>query len=293
MAIMKCVKKVLKYLPDEHYIRLQYLCRLRKPLRLRNPQTFNEKLQWLKLYDRDPLYTRMVDKYEAKRIVTQAIGEGYTAVNYGVWNRPEEIDFSALPSRFVLKTTHDCGGAYICRDKSRLIQGEALTPDGEAVLRMLDIHLQEDYYFQSREWPYHNVPRRILAEEYLENPGQGSLLVYKVFCFGGIPELIQVIQDDKTDRETIDYFDCEWNLLELRQDFPNSASHLPKPERLEEMLSLSSKLAGTRPFIRIDWYMVDGRLLFSEFTLYSDAGMAPFTPEIWDEKLGEKIQLPA
>lgn len=296
MGIKQVIKNLTNVLTDRQYLSLRYYLEFRRPIHWENPRTFNEKMQWLKLYDRDPLYPRMVDKYSSKQLVSDAIGEEYIIPCLGIWNSFEEIDFGKLPPRFVLKTTHDCGGVLVCRNKSDFVQetdsGWTLTERGAAASRIMNENLKKDYYFQSREWPYHHVPHRILAEEYVENPGQDCLIVYKVFCFGGEPELIQVIQDDKSDLESIDYFDCGWNLLPLRQNYPNSTRHLEKPEVLEEMLALSRTLAANRAFIRVDWYIVEGKLKFSEFTLYSDAGMAPFVPESWDLHLGEKILLP-
>ena len=255
-----------------------------KELNLENPQTFNEKLQWLKLYDRgNDSLPATVDKYAVKQIVADKIGEQYVIKAYGIWDSFEEIEFDKLPNKFVLKTTHDCGGVVICKDKK--------TFDYEKAKSFLEMHLQRRYFYHAREWPYKNVPPRILAEEFVGKEDE-CLIVYKVFCFGGEPRIIQVIQGDKSKDETIDYFDENWNLLPLRQNFPNSLNHLPKPDCLQEMLELSNKLSSHRPFLRVDWYIIDGKLKFSEFTYYSDAGFAQFEPEEWDYKLGEWIELP-
>ena len=272
-----------KRLSDEEYLKKFYKYSIGRDLNLENPQTFNEKLQWLKLYDRQFDLTNTVDKYAVKEIVRNAIGEQYVIKDYGVWNTFDEIDFSVLPQKFVLKTTHDCGGVVVCKDKNSFNYDKAK--------KFLNWHLQRRYYEHAREYPYKNVKPRILAEEFVGN-GKDVLIVYKVFCFGGVPKIIQVIQGDKTKNETIDYFDEGWNLLPLKQNFPNSENHLPKPDCLQEMLELSQKLSSHRPFLRVDWYIVEGQLKFSEFTYYSDAGFAKFSPEEWDYKLGEWIELP-
>ena len=277
-----------KLFPDKFYLQCLYRDQLGKKLNLEQPETFNEKLQWLKLYNRKPEYTMMVDKYAVKSYVAEKIGEEYIIPTLGVWDRFEDIDFDALPDQFVLKCTHDSGGLVICRDKSKF--------DRKAAQKKITRSLKRNYYWYGREWPYKNVKPRILAEQYMEEKTKRTvcqlLTVYKIFTFGGTPKLIQVIQGDKTARETIDYFDLEWNLLELRQNFPNSSEPSDRPENLERMLQLAAELSGNLPFIRVDFYEIDGQLYFSEFTFYSDCGTAAFHPEEWDEILGSWIELP-
>lgn len=270
-------------LPDKTFLRLRYYFRLNKHLNLKNPKTFNEKMQYLKLYNRRFILTKMADKYAVKELVTSLIGKEYVVSLLGVWNGFDEIDFDALPKKFVLKTTHDCGGVFVCKDKKEM--------NKHNVRKKMEEHLTYNYYTHAREWPYKAIPRRIIAEEYIEDPSQECLVVYKVFCFGGKPYLVQVIQGDKTERETIDYFDLEWKLLSIKQNYPNSKVHMEKPNCLSRMLDLSEKLAGDMPFIRVDWYIVGDKLLFSEFTMYSDAGFEKFNPQYWDEKLGQHIDL--
>ena len=253
---------------------------------LDNPQTFNEKLQWLKLYNRKPIYTTMVDKYEVKKYVADIIGEEYIIPTLGVWEKFEDIDFGELPNEFVLKTTHDSGGLIICRDKTSL--------DIKKVQKRIERSLTRNYYWYGREWPYKDVKPRIIAEKFMKDENFDVLNVYKIFNFNGKPKLIQVIQGDKTKSETIDYFDTEWNLLKLRQNYPNSASPLPKPQNLSLMLSLAKRLTEkeTPPFLRTDFYEINGEVYFSEFTFFSDSGFAKFNPPEWDDKLGKILVLP-
>lgn len=276
---------LLNWMPDSLYLRCKYRALVKKKLNLKNPKTFNEKLQWLKLYDRKPIYTTMVDKYAVKDYVAERIGEEYIIPTYGVWDTVDEIDFDSLPDQFVLKCTHDSGGLVICRDKSKL--------DIEAAKARLARGLKRDYYSQSREWPYKNVKPRIIAEKYMQDGNKTVLPVYKIFNFSGIPKLIQSIQNDKAPDESIDYFDTQWNLLDLRQNFPNSKHPLEKPEQLKKLIELSAQASKGFPFLRTDWYVVNGEVYFSEFTFYSDAGLASFEPACWDSKLGEWIELPA
>ena len=254
-------------------------------LDLKNPKTFTEKLQWLKLYDRKPEYTSMVDKYAVKKLVADKIGSEHVIPLLGVWDNFDDIDFDSLPDKFVLKCTHNSGGGLvICRDKSSL-----------NITRIRDKFtkcLKENYFWGKREWPYKDVPPRIIAEEYMQDGDTLNLPVYKIFTFNGVPKLFQVIQDDKTSSETIDYFDTDWNRLNLRQNFPNSKNPLPKPEHLNEMLELSAKLSEGIPHVRTDLYSINGRIYFSEYTFFSDAGLVGFTPPEWDEILGSWLTLP-
>ncbi len=281
------LKKASRLLSDSAYIRLAFYRSMKRFPNLKNPQTFNEKLQWLKLHNRKPEYTTMVDKYEVKKYVAEKIGAEYVIPTLGVWDNFDEIDFDALPDQFVLKCTHDSGGLVICRDKSKL--------DKEAARKKIEASLRINYYWQGREWPYKNVKPRIIAEAFVKDPlhpDEPSLLVYKIMCFGGVPKIIQTIQGDKTKSETIDYFDTEWNLLSLRQNFPNSEKSLSRPASLDEMLRLAGEMSGNVPFLRVDFYEVAGRPIFSEFTFFSDSGMAKFTPEEWDTTFGSWITLP-
>ena len=267
---------------DEKYIKRLYRASTGMTLDLNSPKRFNEKLQWLKLHDRNPLYTKMVDKCEAKRVVERLIGDEYVIPTIGVWESFDMIPFEKLPEQFVLKTTHGCGGMYICRDGN---------VDRDKARATLERTLKKNYFYHTREWPYKNVPPRILAEQYMQDGTERNLRVYKVFNFNGTPRLIQTIQNDKTADETIDYFDTEWNRLDMRQNYPNSSVPPQKPKTLELMLQLSTKCSIGIPFLRTDWYEVNGHVYFSEFTFFSDAGLEPFHPDEWDYRLGEWIHL--
>lgn len=271
-------------LSDEDYTRRQYKLITGHMLDLDSPKRFNEKLQWLKLYYRKPEFTTMVDKFAVKGYLNPLIGEQHIIRLLGVWDHFNQIDFTQLPDRFVLKTTHGSGGISVCRDKTNF--------DYAGVKSRFEKALKRNYYYLSREWPYKNVKPRIIAEEYMQDGNIENLNVYKFFCFSGEPYLIQTIQNDKTPCETIDYFDLDWNLLELHQNFPNSRQPLKKPKTLNIMVELSRKCSQGLPFIRVDWYEVNGQVYFSEFTFYTDAGCQPFHPDEWDFKLGDMIILP-
>ncbi len=274
----------LNWLPDKAYLKMTYKINTGKKLDLKNPKTFNEKLQWLKLYDRNPEYTKMVDKYEVKKYVADIIGEEYIIPTLGVWDKFEDIDFDSLPDQFVLKCTHNSGGLVICRNKSTL--------DLEAIKKRFKKLLKKNYYCYGREWPYKNVKPRIIAEKYMQDGETKALPVYKFFCFDGEPKIIQTIQNDKQPNESIDYFDTDWNLLELRQNFPNSDNPLPKPLLLVKMLDLARALSKKKKgFLRVDLYQINGEIYFSEYTFFSDGGVAEFHPREWDHKLGDCISL--
>lgn len=283
------VNGMFNWMSDERYLSNLYRAQLGEKLNLDNPIGFNEKTQWLKLHDRKTIYTTMVDKYEVKKYIANLIGEEFVIPTYGVWDSFDEIDFDKLPNQFVLKTTHDSGGMVICRDKKTFNFNKAR--------KKLTKSLKRKYFYAFREWPYKDVKPRILAEKYMtdekynDSNGFNSLNVYKILTFGGEPKIIQTIENDKTDHETIDYFDCEWNLLDLRQNYPNSPVPLDRPKNLDKMLELSRLLSQGTRFVRVDLYEINNKVYFSEFTFFSDAGFEKFNPEKWDKTLGDWIRI--
>lgn len=269
---------------DKFYYQCQYRLITGKKLDFEHPVSYNEKLQWLKLYDRKPIYTTMVDKLAVKQYVADRIGEQYVVPLYGVWNKPEDIDYDALPNKFVLKTTHGGGGldVVICKDKD--------TIDKDKVNAKLNHSLHSDYW-RMREWPYKNVPRKIIAEQLLEDES-GDLPDYKVLCFNGNPYLIWVHRGRST-HHTMDIFDSAWRELPVTQPgYPPSNDKIDKPTVLEEMLALSRRLSQGIPQLRVDWYIAGGELYFGELTFYDGAGFAQWEPEEWEKKLGDMIILP-
>lgn len=275
----------LNFLPDKAYLSILYRANFKKKIDWKNPKTFNEKLQWLKLIDRNINYCDMVDKYKVKQDVSSKIGKEHVVpILGGPWNNFDEIDFDTLPDQFVLKTTHDCGGVFICKDKKSI--------DYQKAKCFLEKHLRRNYYFHCREWPYKNIIPRIFAERFISDKENTVLPVYKIFCFDGCPKIIQVILNDKQINESVDYFDIQWNRLNLKQNFPNSTQPLMRPHNLDTMLRIAETLSLGHAFIRVDLYEANGTIYFSEYTFYSDAGFAKFEPEEWDEILGSWIQLP-
>ena len=269
---------------DKKYLELLYKHSLGKKLNLDPPITFNEKMQWLKLYNRNPKYTKMVDKYEAKKYVARIIGEQYIIPTLGVWSCFDEIDFNLLPEQFVLKCTHDSGGLVVCKDKSKLEQ--------KTVKRKIEHCLDRNYFYNTREWPYKNVRPRIIAEKYMEDELH-ELTDYKFFCFNGEPKLMYVATDrnSPTEETKFDFYDMDFQRLPFTNGHPNSHHGVDKPRTFAEMKDLSAKLAKDEPFIRVDFYDVDGKLYFGELTLFHWSGIVKFEPDEWDKKLGDLICL--
>ena len=279
------IKGKIRFLDDETYLKIMYKAAFGKRLDLDNPTSFNEKIQWMKINDRNPDYPIMVDKCEAKKYVANIIGANYIIPTIGVWDKVEDIAFDKLPSKFVLKCTHDSGGVVICSNKSQL--------DLKKAKRKLENALNSSYYWVGREWPYKNVRPRILAEEYLEDSTGTGIKDYKIFCFNGKPEIILVCSNRfGVGGLAEDFFDLEWNHLNMsRLNHSNSTIIVEKPEKLNEMIEKSELLAGNKRFSRIDFYEVGGQIFFGEITLYPASGFDGFVPEEWDYKLGQKIRL--
>lgn len=270
---------------DVKYLKRKFRATIGKELNLEHPNTFNEKLQWLKLYNRRPEYTMMVDKYLVRDYIAKAIGEEYLIPLLGVWDDPNEIDFNKLPDQFVLKCNHNSGlGMCICKDKSKL--------DLKTVRKELRKGLKQNYFLTGREWPYKDIQRKIVCEQYMED-SSGELMDYKVLCFDGEPKLIELHQGRFSGNHTQDFYDTNWMRTNITQrGEPLSPSLLPKPECLEEMLRLSRKLADGMSHVRIDWYVINGRLYFGEITFFDASGFDPFDRIEDDMLLGSWITLP-
>lgn len=271
-----------RILSDEQYVKLCYKQVFGKKLDLENPQTFSEKLQWLKLYDRKPEYTQMVDKFEAKKYVAEKIGEKYIIPTLGIWNRFEDIDFDSLPQQFVLKCTHDSGGVVIVKDKSQM--------DIQAAKKKLEKSLKKNYYYSCREWPYKNVRPRIIAEQYIKE--HDGLKDYKIYCFSGEPKVLLVVGGRETKQFTGDCYDETGKPLDLVMGFPHSAEQKPVPDSYGEMLRLARVLSAGIPHLRVDFYDIDGRVYFGELTFFCGSGMYAMEPDEWNYKLGDMLKLP-
>lgn len=295
-------KGLINWMPDKPYLKLMYRATTGEKLDLKNPKTFSEKLQWLKLYDRNPLYTIMVDKVKAKEYVAKKIGEKYIIPTLAVWENVEDIDFNILPNRFVIKCNHNSGkGMYICKDKR--------TINEKKVRERLYQGLKENYYNHGREWPYKDVPRRILVEKYMESSNEnvldeiaerkasyvGDLRDFKFFCFNGEPKLCQVISNRSSD-ERIDFYNMNWEripgLIGLSYgNIKNSKESLPCPRSFQEMINCAKILSKESYFSRIDFYDIDGHAYWGEITFYPASGFGKFRPDKWNSIIGKWINI--
>lgn len=278
------LKKLSFLFNDEFYLKALYRLEIKKKLNLKNPVTYNEKLQWLKINFRKPELTKMVDKYESKRYVADLIGEKYIIPTLGVWNNFEDIDFDTLPNQFVLKTTHDSGGVVICKDKSAF--------DFKSAKRMLDKCLKQDYHLISREWPYKNIKPRVIAEKYMIEVSKEDLYDYKFFCFDGIPKALFVATERQSGNVKFDYFDMNFNHLDFVQSHEHSNEEVLKPDSFDKMVELSKLLSNGLPHVRVDFYDINGEIYFGELTLFHHGGLVPFYPEEWDYQFGSWLDLP-
>ena len=278
-------KGLKKRLSADEFLKKMYQVRIGKELNLSNPTTYTEKLQWLKLYDHRPEYTIMVDKYAVKQYVAERIGEQYVIPMLGVWENVDDIDFDSLPNQFVLKTTHDSGALVICKDKSTL--------NLHAAKKRLRYFLKRRYYDCNREWPYKNVPPRIIAEEYMEDSTYQELRDYKFFTFGGEPKVLYIAQGRGRGESTVaDFFDMDFNHLPFTIDHDMSQTPPIKPECFEEMKRLAAILSKGTPQLRVDFYEVDGKVYFGEMTFFHCSGFEDFHPAEWNRIFGDWVVLP-
>lgn len=271
--------------PDSIHLLLMWksVYGMKAKLRLDSPISFNEKLQWLKLHDRNPLYNMLVDKYRVKPWVAERIGSEYVTETYACWERAEDIDVSGLPERFVLKTNHDCGGVAVCSDRRGF--------DLETARGKLAKHLRTNYYWGGREWPYKDVKPLVFAEEYLEPGESGDLVDYKFLCFSGEARCSFTCSSRAKGDLRIDFFDREWNHLPFTRHYPNADTVPKRPGSYGEMLAAAERLSSGIPFVRVDFYESGGRPYFGEMTFYPGSGFEEFEPEEWDERLGSWIDL--
>lgn len=299
---MNIVKKIIKALSTKHYWQLKKLYKdspkysdreyLEKlfyykvgyKLNLDNPRSYNEKIQWLKLYDRNPLYTKMVDKVDAKEYVADILGNDDIIIpTIAVYNSVEEIDWNALPDQFVIKTTHDSGTVFICEDKN--------TFDMKTAINRLRERLNFDYYLGNREWPYKDVPHRIICEKYMKDGSGKGLVDYKFFCFDGEPKMVYV-GSARMGKQQLDHFDMDFNLLPFERYFHHAEITPTKPENFDEMILIAKKLSKGFTHVRVDLYDIEGKIYFGELTFHPGAGFRPFVPVEWDYKVGEWLHLP-
>ena len=275
--------KAFQMFPEE-VLKLQFKRRVGYDLNLENPRTFNEKLQWLKLYWRDDRATICADKFAVREYVKdKGLGHLLNEV-YGVYDSPDDIDFSSLPSEFVMKPTHGSGKVVFCKDKKKL--------NWTKVKKDLFKWLSENYYDTSFEWIYKSIKPRIIVEKMIHTPDGKPPLDYKFFCFSGEPKCMFVASDRGQGTTKFDFFDLEWNHWSMINHYPNAVRELQKPVTLDKMIEYSKILASDFPHSRIDFYSENDEVLFGEVTFFHFAGLEPFEPVEYDHKLGSYLTLP-
>jgi len=261
-----------------------------------NPQTYNEKMQWMKVYNHNPLYTKLVDKIEVKKYVDNILGSGHTFPLLGAWDKPEDIDFNSLPNEFVLKCNHNSAvGMAICKDKSKGLFTKAHGGDKtyitkEQVIEGLHEGLAQNFFLNGREWPYKNVKRRVFAEKFMKSDDGEPLKDYKILCFDGEPQYIWV--GSNYDPMWFDLYSTSWENMHVKWGYEAGPEKLPKPEKLDELLETARKLAKGLPHVRVDLYSIGGKIYFGEYTFFTWAGFMELEPSEWDRKLGDLITLP-
>lgn len=275
----------LRYLPDKMCIKIFYRAYLGRFPDLNNPQSYNEKLQWLKLYDRNPMYTDLSDKYLVRKYVAEKIGEEYLIPLLGVWDKVDDIDYDSLPNQFVLKCNHDSGSVVICRDKASF--------DKIKANKKLRKSLRTQYYWKGREHNYKNIVRKVVAEAYLKNEDLDELTDYKYFCFDGIPQFIQVDRG-RFNNHVRNYYDTNWDFIDVEYGCKNDNSKLDmKPVLHEEMMELASKLSSGFTHVRVDFYVSKGRIYFGELTFHHGSGFMTIEPKEYDDKWGKYLNIKA
>ncbi len=280
--IQKCPDRM----SDSFFLKTRWQLAMGYKLDMKNPQTFNEKLQWLKLYDHNPVYVKLVDKIAVKEWVSEKIGTQYVIPTIAVYNNADEIDLDKLPNQFVLKCNHDSGSVVLCKDRENFNFEEAKTK--------LSAALNVNYYRSEREWAYKYIEPKIIAEKYMEDENSSDLPDYKYFCFNGKVEALFIATERQNlSTETrFDFFDTNFNHIEVTNYHPNADVLPSKPKNFEKMIKLAEVLSEGFPEVRVDFYEVNGKVYFGEMTFYHFAGIYPFNPISFDRYLGNQIILP-
>jgi hypothetical protein len=277
-------KGLLKWMGDRTYLSILYFTYFKKYLNLKEPKTFNEKLQWLKIYDRKDFYNKMVDKLEARKYIENILGKDYVVPILGVWDKFEDIDFKSLPDQFVLKCNHDSGSTILVKNKREF--------NIKAYKKFYNKRLKINYYYEGREWPYNGIKPKIIAEKYIYDEKDKDFKDYKFMCFNGEPKILFIVSNRFSKGGIfVDFYDINFNPLEFERHYKRSGKLFSKPKNFDLMVSYSKMLSKEFTFVRIDWYEVNGKLYFSEFTLYPGGGFEEFKPDKWDYILGSWLDL--
>lgn len=275
MRLLNC----LRFIPDRPYLKLEYRFLTGKKLNLDNPKLYNEKLQYLKLYDRKPIYTQMADKLGMRDFVKERIGEGCTVPLLGVWDKSEDVDFESLPNEFVLKCNHDSKGLIICSNKETL--------DRKQAIKSLSKSMKRNMFWAAREWPYKNIKPKVFAEQLITD-----LREFQVFCFGGEPKIIYFLEKDENGQLREDFFDMDFNPVDMSDGYPRASKTPEKPADFDRIKEIAGLLSSDCPELRVDFMFSGKKLYVGELTFFNVAGFAPIKPDDWNLKMGGWIELP-
>ena len=288
IEVKEVLKNILYYfykpLPDKLALKLAFPLRAGEKLELDNPKTFNQKLQWYKLFYRDPLMVQCADKYSVREYIKNKGYEHLLVPLYGAYENADEINFSELPNSFVLKTTNAMGTNIIVKDKSK-INEDNIKKELNKWLKKTPLQI-----WFGREWAYEQIKPRIICEEFIDSNGE-DLIDYKFHCFNGTPEVIQVSMERETNLK-VNYYDTEWNSIKARQNYPNKTGIVEAPPKLKEMLKIAAEFAEDFPYVRVDFYNIKEKIIFGELTFYSSAGFSKFSPNDLNQYMGELFTLP-
>ena len=281
------IMNALSFLPDKMYLKLFYRATTGKKINFKNPKGYCEKLQWLKVNDRRPEYTKLVDKLMVREHINEVMGEGHLFPLLGKWKRFDDIDFDKLPEQFVIKCNHDSGSTKVIKNKSSLTK-----KDFKKLKKFYKKRLKRDFYYAGREYPYKGIDRYIIAEQLMidsDNPDK-SIEDYKFFCFNGEPKIMFVATDRITNCK-FDFFDMDFNHLDIYNIHENADKPIPKPAMFDEMKEIARKLSQGMRHVRIDLYELNGKIYFGEYTFFHGGGFQLFHPAEWERKLGDWIDI--
>lgn len=280
----KSIYKFLSAISKEMFLKFQFQRLVGYRLNLKSPKTYNEKLQWLKLYYRDEKMSQCADKVEVRKYIKdKGLGDFLNEV-YGVWGDVDDIDFDRLPKQFVMKSTHASGQTIICRDKSTL--------NIEAAKKKMKKWLKTNLYYFGLEWVYKDLQPRIICEALISSKDTYPPKDYKFYCFNGQPKFILVASERNGHNAKMDYFDLNWELIDMRQGGDRSGIGILKPSNLEKMIDIAKVLSQDFPHVRVDFYNEDGKILIGELTFFDSSGFAKFEPKEYDRVIGDFLLLP-
>lgn len=281
----KTLMNSLFFLPDKLYLQLFYFAAVGKFINFKSPEGYNEKLQWLKINRKNPEYSKLVDKLAVRDHIKNTLGEEYLFPLLGVFNSFDEINFAELPNQFVLKCNHDSGSTKVIKDKSALTE-----KDFKELRTHFSNRLKHDYFYAGREYPYKGIKSCIMIEKLMVDTGKSDITDYKFFCFDGVPKVLLVATDRQTDCR-FDYFDMDFNHLDIIDHFPQSEKPIPKPLCFDKMKELAAQLSQGIKTVRMDFYEINGQIYFGEYTFFSGGGFDLYIQPEWEKQMGDWIKL--